>query len=102
MNKPVKASTVTVSLPSSSVSDLERRVRSGEFRTLDEAVVGALLELEHLRSIELAGGEAVFATVVDEVTAHPDAQIEHGDAFETLSKIREKYRLLAEAREDGA
>jgi Arc/MetJ-type ribon-helix-helix transcriptional regulator len=102
MNKPVKASTVTVSLPSSTVADLERRVRSGEFRTLDEAVAGALLELEHRRSVELAGGDAAFAALVDEVTAHPDAQVEHGDAFEALGALREKYRLLAEAQESDA
>ena len=102
MNKPVKASTVTVSLPSSTVSDLERRVRSGEFRTRDEAVAGALLELEHLRAVELAGGAAAFATLVDEVTAHPDAQVDYGDAFEILGRLREKYRLLAEAQESGA
>jgi Arc/MetJ-type ribon-helix-helix transcriptional regulator len=102
MNKPVKASTVTVNLPSSAVADLQRRVRSGEFRTLDDAVAGALLELEHLRSVELAGGEAAFATLVDEVTAHPDAQVEHGDAFEALGTLRDTYRRLAEAQESKA
>ena len=100
MNKPVRDTPVSVNLPPSAVEDLNRRVGSGEFGTLDEAVTAALLELEHFRAVELIGGEAAFQALAQSVEA--DSQVGEVDAFEFLHDLKEEYRRRAEIGEGRA
>lgn len=100
MNKPVRTRSVTITLPTSAVEDLNARVAAGEFATLDEAVTAALLELEHFRAVDLVGGEAAFQALAEEV------EVERGmgevDAFEFLHALKAKYDSMADARDERA
>ena len=102
MNKPVRDTSVSVTLPSSAVEELSTRVASGEFGSLDEAVTAALLELEHFRAVELVGGEAAFQSLASQIEADPDTHVGEVDAFEFLHALKDEYERLALARGDRA
>jgi Arc/MetJ-type ribon-helix-helix transcriptional regulator len=101
MNKPVHPSTVTVTLPSVLVADLERQVAAGEYASLDAAVSGALLDLMHLQAVEFAGGQEAFDAIAAEVAADDD-HTGDVDAFVFLEGLRKKYERMAEAAERKA
>jgi len=97
MNKPVRtASVVSVNLPAGAVEELNARVVSGEFATLDEAVTAALLELEHYRAVELVGGGAAFRALAEEVNT--GSGVGEVDAFEFLHALVAKYEHMANAQ----
>jgi Arc/MetJ-type ribon-helix-helix transcriptional regulator len=102
MNKPVRTGSVSVTLPTSAVEELETRVAAGEFATLDEAVTAALLELEHFRAIELVGGEAAFQALAEEIEVDPSVGMGEIDAFEFLHALKAKYDGMADARDERA
>lgn len=103
MNKPGRsASMVSVNLPASAVEDLSAGVESGEFGSLDEAVVAALLELEHFRAVELLGGEAAFQALAEGIEADPATGVGEVDAFEFLHAMKARYEAMADAQDDQA
>jgi Arc/MetJ-type ribon-helix-helix transcriptional regulator len=102
MNKPVRNTSVSITLPTSAVEDLKARVAAGEFATLDEAVTAALLELEHFRAVDSVGGEAAFQALAAEVQADPSLGLGEVDAFEFLHALKAKYDGMADAQDERA